>query len=114
MTVTTTATHTASLTRPAVPLPGQNGEGGHSPLYAALLPVLGLLGLASVGKKGKKARLKLTLCLVLLMALAAMIGCGVSPQTHTVPGTPAGTSAVTITAGSPGFTATSTVSLTVQ
>ena len=111
MTITTTATHTASLTRPAAP--GPNGPGGNSPLYATLLPVLGLMGLA-VGRKGKKGRMKLTLCLVLLVMLLAMIGCGVGPQTHTVAGTPTGTSAVTITAGSPGFTATSTVSLTVQ
>ena len=113
MMVTTTATHTASLT--PLPAPGGGGNSRQAPLYAALLfPVLGLVGLGAMRKKNRKTRIKLALCLAVLLALLAMIGCSVGPQTHTVSGTPAGTSSITVTATSSGFTATSSVSLTVQ
>ena len=114
MTVTTIATHTASVTLPPAPAPG--GGGSQPPLYAALLfPALALAGLGTIGRsKNRKTRVKLALCLAALLMLLAMIGCGVSPQQRTVPGTPAGASSITVTAASPGFTAASSVSLTVQ
>jgi uncharacterized repeat protein (TIGR01451 family) len=111
MTVKTTAAQVAGMTQP--PSVGGDGAGRQAPLYASLLfPVLGLVGLGTMGRKNKKARIQLTLCLVLMLALVAMIGCG--SGRHNIPGTPAGASTITVTATSTGFTATGTVSLTVQ
>lgn len=84
--------------------------------YAALLPVpaLGLMVLALFGGKRKKVCLQFAIALVGLMGLLALAGCGGTPTHRPITGTPVGTVNVTVTATSPGFTATSNVTLTVQ
>jgi uncharacterized protein DUF11 len=109
MTVFTTASQTvqASLQQP--------GRKGLLPVYAVVMaPALGLISLAGAGRKRGKKWAHLALFLTILFLLLAMASCGSAPRTKVVPGTPAGTSTITITATSPGFTATSTVNLTVQ
>jgi hypothetical protein len=102
---------TASLSMPSRP-----GAAGRNPLYAMFaLPMFGmvLVGLGGQRKKGvKRLPMLIMLGLVLLLAMA---GCGVAPPAPPpVPGTPAGTFAVTITATSAGFTATTSFNLVVQ
>jgi uncharacterized repeat protein (TIGR01451 family) len=85
--------------------------------YAALLAILGIM--ATVFKRqtrGFRLRFAAGMAVAALLVLA---GCGVSMKTPAPahnPGTPAGTSAVTVTASSSsgGATATSVVNLTVQ
>jgi uncharacterized repeat protein (TIGR01451 family) len=102
---------TASLSAPARP-----GAAGRNPLYAMFVfPVFGMV-LASFGGQRRKGVKRLPMLLMLgLVLLLAMAGCGVAPPAPPpVPGTPAGTFAVTITATSTGFTATTSFNLVVQ
>jgi len=79
----------------------------------------GLFGLVlAAGIPGRKRALKSTLLFFGVLALAgAMISCGggngAQPQQH-IPGTPAGTSTVTVSATSGSTTHTTTITLTVQ
>jgi len=85
--------------------------------YAALLVLLGTMMLV-FSRQTRKLRLRFAAGIA-VAALLVLAGCGVSMKTpgpaHN-PGTPAGTSAVTVTASSAsgGATATSVVNLTVQ
>jgi fimbrial isopeptide formation D2 family protein len=112
MTVSVFTTHgTASLSAPLRP-----GAAGRNPLYAMFaFPVFGMV-LASFGGQRRKGVKRLPMLLMLgLVLLLAMAGCGVAPPAPPpVPGTPAGTFAVTITATSTGFTATTSFNLVVQ
>ena len=102
---------TASLSTPPRP-----GAAGRNPLYAMFaLPMFGMV-LAGFGGQRRKGVKRLPLFLMLgLVLLLAMAGCGVAPPAPPpVPGTPAGTFAVTITATSAGFTATTSFNLVVQ
>ena len=102
---------TASLSAPPRP-----GAAGRNPLYAMFaLPMFGMV-LAGFGGQRRKGVKRLPLLLMLgLVLLLAMAGCGVAPPAPPpVPGTPAGTFAVTITATSAGFTATTSFNLVVQ
>ncbi len=116
--VTTSSQVTMSIATAAKsttwPLPG---PGTIPPFYLALLALLGFTGMVLSLAGGRKFRLRFAAGLACL-ALLALAGCGVqlnSPVQHS-PGTPAGTSAVVVTATSAngGATATSTVNLTVQ
>src|SRR5579859_329889 len=86
--------------------------------YAALLALLGTMALVLGRTQTRNLRLSFTAGMG-IASLLVVAGCGVSMKTpaqpHT-PGTPAGTSAVTVTASSAsgGATATSVVNLTVQ
>jgi uncharacterized repeat protein (TIGR01451 family) len=86
--------------------------------YAALLAFLGTMALVLGRTQTRKLRLSFAAGMG-IAALLVVAGCGVSMKTpaptHS-PGTPAGTSAVTVTASSAsgGATATSVVNLTVQ
>jgi hypothetical protein len=112
MTVSVITTRgTASLSMPSRP-----GAAPRNPLYAMFaLPMFGmvLVGLGGQRRKGvKRLPMLIMLGLVLLLAMA---GCGVAPPAPPpVPGTPAGSFAVTITATSAGFTATTSFNLVVQ
>ncbi len=112
MTVSVFTTHgTASLSAPLRP-----GTTGRNPLYAMFaFPVFGMV-LASFGAQRRKGLKRLPMLIVLgLVLLLAMVGCGVAPPAPPpVPGTPAGTFAVTVTATSAGFTATTSFNLVVQ
>jgi uncharacterized protein DUF11 len=84
--------------------------------YAALLAILGMMATVLTRWQTRKFRLKFAAGMAALLIVA---GCGVSMKTPAQahnPGTPAGTSAVTVTASSAsgGATATSVVNLTVQ
>jgi uncharacterized repeat protein (TIGR01451 family) len=102
---------TASLSAPARP-----GAAGRNSLYAMFtFPVFGVV-LAGFGRPWRK-RVKLRSMLILLglVLLLAIVGCGVAPPAPPpVAGTPAGSFAVTITATSTGFTATTSFNLVVQ
>jgi hypothetical protein len=102
---------TASLSAPARP-----GAAGRNSLYAMFaFPVFGVV-LAGFGRQ-RANRLKLRSMLILLglVLLLAIVGCGVAPPAPPpVAGTPAGSFAVTITATSAGFTATTSFNLVVQ
>jgi hypothetical protein len=102
---------TASLSAPARP-----GAAGRNPLYAMFaFPVFGMM-LAGFGGQRRKGVKRLPMLIMLgLVLLLAMAGCGVAPPAPPpVPGTPAGSFAVTITATSTGFTATTSFNLMVQ
>jgi hypothetical protein len=102
---------TASFSAPPRP-----GAAGRNPLYAMFtFPMFGMV-LASFGGQRRKGVKRLPMLLMLgLVLLLAMAGCGVAPPAPPpVPGTPAGTFAVTITATSAGFTATTSFNLIVQ
>lgn len=97
-------------------MPSRPGAAARNPLYAMLaFPVFGIV-LAGLGRQGRR-RVKLRSMLIVLglVLLLAMVGCGVAPPAPPpVPGTPAGTFAVTVTATSAGFTATTSFNLVVQ
>jgi hypothetical protein len=78
-------------------------------------PVFGLV-LAGFGRqRANRVKLRSMLILLGLVLLLAIVGCGVAPPAPPpVAGTPAGTSAVTVTATSAGFTATTSFNLVVQ
>ena len=100
----------AALSAP--PRPGA----ARNPLYAMFaFPVFGMV-LASFGGQRRKGVKRLPMLIMLgLVLLLAMVGCGVAPPAPPpVPGTPAGTFAVTVTATSAGFTATTSFNLVVQ
>ena len=85
--------------------------------YAVLLTLLGIMA-TFFSRQTRKFKLRFSAGMA-VVALLVLAGCGVSMKTpgpaHN-PGTPAGTSAVTVTASSAsgGATATSVVNLTVQ
>jgi uncharacterized repeat protein (TIGR01451 family) len=94
------------------------GPGAMPPLFTALLALMGLAGMALALTSTRSNRMRLATGFA-AMALLAMAGCGgdskkVPPVAFT--GTPAGTSAVTVTAtsASGGATSISTLNLTVQ
>jgi hypothetical protein len=102
---------TASLSAPPRP-----GAAVRNPLYAMLaFPVFGMM-LVGFGGQRKRGVKRLSMLVMLgLVLLLAMVGCGVAPPAPPpVPGTPAGTFAVTVTATSTGFTATTSFNLVVQ
>jgi hypothetical protein len=105
MTITTTGSTTAALERPRT-------------LYAAWLGFgsLGLVGVVLMGGR-KKGRRKAGILGFLGMAVVLLaIGCGgrsAQPPT-TVPGTPQGTSVITVTGSTAGFTHSTTFMLTVN
>lgn len=85
--------------------------------YAALVALLGIMATV-FSRQTRKFKLRFAAGMA-VAALLALAGCGVSMKTPAPahnPGTPAGTSAVTVTASSAsgGATATSIVNLTVQ
>ncbi len=95
------------------------GPLGMPPLFTALLALLGFTALALAFPGTKKRRLRLATGFAGIVLLVA--GCGGDSKPMPVPGpkglgTPAGTSAVIVTASSAsgGATASSTVNLTVQ
>jgi uncharacterized protein (TIGR03118 family) len=86
------------------------GEGTHGTLFLASLLMLPFGSLLALGRPRRFAGLRLLGVITLLFIFSGLIvGCGSS-----TPGTPAGTSNVTITATSGSITQTSTVALTVQ
>jgi hypothetical protein len=102
---------TASLVVPQRP-----GRAGRVPVYAMLsLPIFGVL-LAGFSARPRRSGMRwLGLTMVGLLLLLAITGCGVAPAAPPpMPGTPAGTFPITITATSTGFTATTTFNLVVQ
>ena len=108
--VTATVTMTVSTTAGSAAL-HPLGNSSNTPIYAVLLPVLGLAGLPLRGKKGKAARLRLALLLGGLMMLFSMVSCG--GRGSQVSGTPAGTFPFSVTASSGATSANATVNLTV-
>jgi len=82
------------------------------PLYAALLPVLGLAGLAFGRRKGKAGRLRLAFVLAGMALVFLLLGCG---GTRTTPPTPQGTFQVTVTgtSASTGDSGSAVVAVTV-
>ena len=110
MTVATTASQTVAFARPQEPV--RNGLLAVHIL--AITPALGLMTLVATGRKRRKKWAHFALFAILSVLSLAMASCGGSSPARVVPGTPQGTSTITIKATSPGFTATSTVNLTVQ
>jgi hypothetical protein len=98
LTITTTAPQTQSARRDA----GKRPYG-----FTALACVL--LFLLPLGRKRK-----VLLSLLLIVCFAGFSGCGGGSNTTTIPGTPAGTYTVTVTAASQGITRTGTFTVTVQ
>lgn len=107
--ISATVTMTVSTTAGSVALNPLGNS--NTPIYAVLLPVLGLAGLTFRGKKGKAARLRLALLLGGLMMLFALVSCG--GRSNQVSGTPAGTFPFSVTATSGTTSASATVNLTV-
>jgi len=87
------------------------GPGSAPPVYALLLPVLGLLGIVATGRK-KKTRLRLALVFAGVMTLLTFAGCG-GGGLHGIT-TPAGNYTITVTAATTTVQATTQVTLTVQ
>jgi len=105
MTITTTASTTAALEQPRT-------------LYAGWVGFtsLGLIGVVVVGANKKRRKTAVIFCATLLVVVLMAIGCGGSPKHSpvTVLGTPAGTSTVTVTGATTGFTHSTTLTLTVN
>jgi uncharacterized repeat protein (TIGR01451 family) len=110
--LTATVTMTVSASVGSAPLTAQT-PAITPPLYAALLPILGLLGFGVGRKKGKAARLRLAMLLAGILMLLAFVGCGGGSFRQT--GTPAGTFPITVsaTSASTGQSASTVVNLTV-
>jgi beta-propeller repeat-containing protein/uncharacterized protein DUF11 len=84
------------------------------PIYATLLPVVGLAFLgAGFGRKKNRKRLGLMLGMVFAFAMF-LPGCGSTSSITTTTGTPAGTYAITVSATSGTAVRTTTVTLVVQ
>ncbi len=88
------------------------GTGRTPPLYAAVLPLLGLMIGFGLRKKGKLARMRLAFAFSGLALFLALMGCG---GTRTTPPTPPSTSQVTVTAisATTGDSGSATITLTV-
>lgn len=115
LSITTTATTTAGMTKPITPTGPSSGNG----MFAMLaLPGLGLMLLPTVSTKSRRKRLLLyvgmTLMFVSIMGITSCGGGGSSNKTTTIPGTPAGTYTVTITGTYGSTTHTQNVTLIVQ
>jgi CSLREA domain-containing protein/uncharacterized repeat protein (TIGR01451 family) len=82
-----------------------------TPIYAVLLPFLGMAGLSLRGKRGKAARLRLALLLGGLVMLLSLASCGGGNIRSN--GTPAGTFPFSVTANSASASASATLNLTV-
>lgn len=102
VTITTTATTTASLAR-------TRG------FYATWLgfATVGLIGMVVIGST-KNRKQALVIGALALGAVLMAVGCGGRPTPVTVPGTPRGTSIVTVTGSTTGFTHSTTFTLTVN
>jgi hypothetical protein len=85
------------------------GPGSRPPLYAVLLPVVGLLGIAATGRR-KKARLRLALVFAGIMTLLSFAGCG---GAHGIT-TPPGSYSITVTATNATLQASTQITLSVQ
>ncbi|HEV2991424.1 MAG TPA: CSLREA domain-containing protein [Candidatus Angelobacter sp.] len=108
--ISATVTMTVSTTAGSAALqPFENH--GSTPIYAVLLPFLGLAGLTFRGKKGKAARLRLALVLGGLMMVFSLVSCGGRGNVQN--GTPAGTFPFSVTASSGATSASATMNLTV-
>jgi FtsP/CotA-like multicopper oxidase with cupredoxin domain len=107
-TMTVTTTGSTALSHPLFPRPGL-------PLYALVVPGLGLLGLAGRRKRLPASAGSSAILLALAFALAsALSACGGGPSTaKSQQPTPTGTYPITVTATSGATTHTSTVNLTV-
>jgi uncharacterized repeat protein (TIGR01451 family) len=108
--VTATVTMTISTTLSASLQPWGNNKS--IPVYAVLLPFLGLAGLTFRGKKGKAARLRPALLLGGLVMLLSLVSCGGGGNLRSN-GTPAGTFPFSVTASSATASASTTMNLTV-
>src|SRR5438270_13179092 len=90
----------------------------HSQLfYAAWLPFsgIGLFGIVVIATRRRSRKAAAGFAVLALMLVIVLNGCGGHPTTTTTkPGTPAGTSVVTVTATSVTFTHSTTFSLTVN
>ncbi len=109
--VTATVTMTVSTTAGSAALHPFGGN-SNTPIYAVLLPILGLAGVTLRGKKGKAARLRLAFLLAGAMMLFSLVSCG-GRGSNQVGGTPAGTFPFSVTATSGAASASTTVNLTV-
>ncbi len=111
VTITTTATTTAGLSRPAGPQSGNS-----APVLAASLGGLGLFGLmfAGFGRKQRRRQMFVLLGCLLVLITLTLVGCGRdSDDVHTTPGTAAGNYTIVVTSTGTGVTApTHSVSLT--
>ncbi|HEV1996486.1 MAG TPA: FG-GAP-like repeat-containing protein [Candidatus Acidoferrum sp.] len=108
--LTATVTLTIATSAGSASAPPFGGE-GTTPVYAVLLPLLGLVGIGLGTVKGKKARLRLALCLGgVVFVLATFAGCAGGPR-----GTPTGAFQITVTAtsASTGDSGTATITLNV-
>ncbi|MGH9569677.1 MAG: beta strand repeat-containing protein, partial [Candidatus Angelobacter sp.] len=105
-----TAQGSASLLAPQRP-----GRAGHAPVYAMLsLPVFGMMLAGFGGQRRKGEKRWAALVLLGLLCMLAMTGCGAASfQPPPLPGTPAGTYAVTVTATGNGTSATASFNLVV-
>lgn len=85
------------------------------PLYASLAGAIGMLWLAAGGKKRHNIKSSLLVGLLTLCLMATLASCGGGGSTGPPanPGTPAGTSTITVNASSGGEAHTASVSLTV-
>jgi CSLREA domain-containing protein/uncharacterized repeat protein (TIGR01451 family) len=108
--ISATVTMTVSTTAGSAAL-HPLGNHSNTPIYAVLLPFLGLAGLTLRGKKGKAARLRLAMLLAGLMMLFSLVSCGGRGSIQN--GTPAGTFPFNVTASSATTSASATVNLTV-
>src|SRR5207237_1098124 len=103
VTIATTASTTAALERPRT-------------LYASWLGFtsMGLIGVVVIGASKKRRKKTMVLGALALMIVLMAIGCGGKHTPVTVPGPPAGTSTVTVTGSTTGFTHSTTFTLTVN
>jgi CSLREA domain-containing protein/uncharacterized repeat protein (TIGR01451 family) len=107
LTATVTLTiATSAGSASALPFGGE----GKTPVFAVLIPLLGLVGIGLSAGKGKKARLRLVLCLGgLMFLLATFAGCAGGPR-----GTPTGAFQITVTATSASTRDSGTATITLN
>jgi len=86
------------------------------PLYAILLPLLGVVGIGTRRRRGGRKSLWLVVSLVGLAFALSLAGCGGGGPPPPPPRTPAGTYTITVTGNNPTVNAqaNATVTLTVQ